>query len=208
MNKWERYIHETVDDKLVQLAIVHAEFEALHPFLDGNGRLGRMIIPLFLFHAEILQRPVFYMSAYLEARREDYYNRLLAVSRDDDWTGWCDFFLAGLKAQADGNLRKVRSILDLYETKKIRIAEVTHSQYAIRTLDFLFKHPIFPVPYFVKHAGIPSATAKRIVRILREAGTLGVLREARGRRSAVLVFRKLLNLTEGSKTVLRIIGEH
>lgn len=197
MDRWERYIHETEADKLVQLANVHAEFEALHPFLDGNGRLGRMIIPLFLFHAGILRRAIFYMSAYLEARRDEYYDRLLAVSRDDDWTGWCVFFLTGLTAQAEGNLQKVRNILNLYETKKTKIAEATHSQYAIRALDFLFKYPVFQVPQFVNRAGIPNPTAKRIVRILRGIGTLGVLREASGRRPAVLVFRKLLNVTEG-----------
>ncbi len=199
MDRWERYIHEPADDKLVQLAILHAEFEALHPFLDGNGRLGRMIIPLFLFHAQILRRPIFYMSAYLEAQRDEYYSRLLAVSRDNDWTGWCDFFLTGLKAQADANLQKVRNILNLYETKKEKIAEATRSQYAIKTLDFIFKNPIFQVSQFVNNAGIPAPTAKRIVKVLREIETLAAVREASGSRSAVLVFRKLLNVTEGSE---------
>ena len=85
----ERYIHEDAPDRLVQLAILHAEFEALHPFLDGNGRLGRMLVPLFLWRKALIQAPVFYISAYLEARRDAYYDGLLVVSRDDDWTGWC-----------------------------------------------------------------------------------------------------------------------
>jgi len=92
MGRWERFIHANAADKLVQLALLHAEFEALHPFLDGNGRLGRMFIPLFLFSTGLLRSPMFYISAYLEARRDVYYERLLAVSRDGDWTGWCVSF--------------------------------------------------------------------------------------------------------------------
>ena len=97
MDAWERYIHTETPDKLVQLAVLHAEFEALHPFLDGNGRLGRMLVPLFLWQAGLIRAPMFYISAYFEARRDSYYDGLLAVSRDDDWTGWCRFFLDAVR---------------------------------------------------------------------------------------------------------------
>ena len=100
MNRWEAYIHGSAPDVLVQLFIVHAEFESLHPFLDGNGRIGRMLIPLFLFEKKLLREPMFYISAYLEANRDEYYDRLLAVSRDGDWTGWCAFFLGAIQQQA------------------------------------------------------------------------------------------------------------
>ena len=89
MSAWERYLHDSAPDMLVQLAIVHAEFEAIHPFLDGNGRLGRLVVPLFLVEKKLLSSPNFYISAFLERRRSEYYDRLLAVSKDDDWTGWC-----------------------------------------------------------------------------------------------------------------------
>lgn len=94
MSAWERFMHGEAPDRLVQMAILHAEFEALHPFLDGNGRVGRMLVPLFLWRSGLIARPVFYVSAYLEAHRGAYYDGLLAVSRDDDWTGWCRFFLS------------------------------------------------------------------------------------------------------------------
>ena len=84
MNVWEKYIHKDVPARLVQLAVLHAEFDALHPFLDGNGRLERLMVPLFLWQHGIISAPMFYISAYFEARRETYYNGLLAVSRDDD----------------------------------------------------------------------------------------------------------------------------
>src|SRR5262249_2511486 len=132
------------------LAIVHAEFESLHPFLDGNGRIGRMLIPLFLFDRKLLHAPMFYLSEYLEAHRQEYYDRLLAVSRDGDWTGWCRFFLQALQTQAAENENKARRILDLYQRRKDWIVERTHSQFAIRALDFLFGTPIFNTSDFIE----------------------------------------------------------
>ena len=109
MSAWERYAHDDAPDRLVQLAILHAEFEALHPFLDGNGRLGRMLVPLFLWQSGLIRQPMFYISAYFEARRDAYYDGLLAVSRDDDWTGWCRFFLEAIRTQAEDNLAKAQA---------------------------------------------------------------------------------------------------
>jgi Fic family protein len=101
-------------DPLVQLAIIHVEFEALHPFKDGNGRLGRMIVPLFLYERRVLSGPNFYMSGYLEARREQYVDQMRAVSRDGAWTAWCAFFLQGLIEQASDNQSKAQAIIDLH----------------------------------------------------------------------------------------------
>lgn len=114
MAGWEAYIHGDAPDRLVQLAIVHAEFEAIHPFLDGNGRIGRLIIPLFLYAHGLLSQPNFYLSEYLEANREEYYDRMLAVSRGDNWTGWVAFFLRGIIAQAEANTQKVQRIPELH----------------------------------------------------------------------------------------------
>lgn len=180
MSAWERYLHADAPDRLVQLAIVHAEFEALHPFLDGNGRLGRMLVPLFLWQNGLIQRPMFYLSAFLEAHRDEYYERLLAVSRDDDWTGWCRFFLDAIKAQAEENQQKAAAILDLYERMKREVVDLTRSQYAIHALDWIFERPIFRSSDFVASAGIPEPTAKRIVPALRESGILRILVEASG----------------------------
>ena len=119
MARWERYINDRkAPDPLVQLAVLHAEFEALHPFLDGNGRVGRLLVPLFLWRRGLIARPVFYISAWLEANRPTYYDGLLRVSRDDDWTGWCGFFLEAVRRQAEDNLVKAREILALYDSLK------------------------------------------------------------------------------------------
>ena len=92
MDALEFYIHDETLDQLVQLAVLHAEFEAIHPFQDGNGRMGRLLVPLFMFIKDLVSSPSFYISEYLESHRDEYYDRLLAVSRDDDWSGWWPFF--------------------------------------------------------------------------------------------------------------------
>jgi Fic family protein len=197
MSQWEKFIHSQQDDLLVQLAIIHAEFESLHPFMDGNGRMGRMLIPLFLFERKILSSPTLYVSAYLESRREQYYDRLLAVSRDGDWTGWCAFFLESLRVQGTVNADKARALIDLYNGKKTWISEQTRSPYAIHALEYVFKRPIFSGSDFVASSGIPEPTAKRIVRVLKDAGMLKVVRESAGRRAGIYAFAELLNVTEG-----------
>ena len=197
MSAWERYIHRNAIDRLVQLAVLHAEFEALHPFLDGNGRLGRMLVPLFLWQHGLIRAPMFYISAYFEARRDAYYEGLLAVSRDDDWTGWCRFFLQAVQAQAEDNLTRTQGIINLYESMKIRVDDLTRSRYAIRALDWMFERPIFRSTDFVATAGIPEPTARRIRNILIENEILTVLIAGGGRRPGVLCFWRLLHIAEG-----------
>ena len=197
MNTWEKYIHEDARDRLVQLAVLHAEFEALHPFGDGNGRLGRMLVPLFLWMHGLIRRPTFYINAYLEARRSDYCERLLSVSRDDDWTGWCSFFLKAVREQAEENERKARGILDLYETMKPKIVELTRSRYAIQALDWIFHYPIFTSSQFASNIGISRPTALRILDRLNQGGILRTIREGSGRQPAMFVFPDVLNVAEG-----------
>ena len=202
MDAWEAYMNGDGElDALVQLAIVHVEFEALHPFKDGNGRLGRMLIPLFLYKKNVLSSPDFYMSGYLEAHRETYQERLRAVSRDGAWTDWCAFFLEGIVEQSAENEQKARAILALYEQVKTRVVDLTHSQHAIRAVDFLFQSPIFKAPDFTEQSEIPKPTAARILAMLREDGLLHALREGRGRRSGIYAFRELLNVAEGRRII-------
>nr|WP_240195005.1 Fic/DOC family N-terminal domain-containing protein [Desulfobulbus rhabdoformis] len=199
MSTWERYLHASAPDRLVQLAILHAEFEALHPFLDGNGRLGRMLIPLFMHQAGLIQQPMFYISAYLEANRDAYYDKLLAVSRDDNWTGWCVFFLSAVQQQAEENLKKAGAILDRYNQEKTRFVELSHSQYAIHALDWIFERPMFKSSDFVNSSMIPKPTAQRILNVLKANDILSTMIESSGNRAAVLAYPALLNIAEGRK---------
>lgn len=197
MDAWENYIHAEAPDRLVQLAIVHAEFEAIHPFLDGNGRLGRLMVPLFLHSHGLLSRPNFYLSEYLEAHRDEYYDRLLSISSQNDWTGWVAFFLRAVTEQAETNISKADKILKLHARLRDWIVELTHSQYGVRALDWIFMQPIFQTPNFIKDAEIPAPTARRIVSLLRDNGMLSELQASSGRRPAVLAFSELLNIAEG-----------
>ncbi len=201
MGRWESFAHEPYPDIQVQVALMHAEFEALHPFLDGNGRLGRMMIPLYLWQRGLIQRPMFYISAYFEVHRDQYYDGLLGVSRDDNWTGWCQFFLEAIRIQAEDNLKKTQAILKLYEEMKKRLPQLTHSQFAVRALDWLFSQPIFNRSTFIDSSEIPKPTAHRILSVLEENNVLRVLIPGSGRRSAVLVFPSLLNIAEGKEIV-------
>ena len=197
MSRWERYAHGDAPDRLVQLAVLHAEFEALHPFLDGNGRLGRMLIPLLMWQWGLIRHPRFYVSAFFEARRDEYYEALLRVSRDDDWTGWAGLFLEAVRTQAEDNLAKTQEILGLYEELKRRLPDLTRSQYAVRALDWIFERPVFQSTVFVASAGIPASTARRFLGVLREGDVIRDVVPASGRRPAVLAFPALLNIAEG-----------
>ena len=184
-------------DPLVQLAVVHAEFEALHPFKDGNGRLGRMIIPLFLYQRKLLHGPNFYMSGYLEARREQYVEVLRAISREDAWTKWCLFFLEGIEQQASENQAKAQAVIDLNRRMSSEVARATHSEHANSAVEFLFSRPIFASTHFVEESKIPRPTALRFLRVLREKGVLRTIREGSGPRPTIYAFPELLNIAEG-----------
>lgn len=196
MSQLEKYLHYEEKDRLVQLAVAKAQFELIHPFLDGNGRLGRMLVPLFLFEKKILSKPVFYLSAYLEANRDAYYERLRAISREGDWNGWIEFFLIAVVEQARINAEKTKQILDLYERMKLEIPKALRSQYLVQAIDALFDRPIFLNNDFIKRSRIPKESALRILRVLKEKGFVRDLRPGSGRRAAILVFPQLLTITE------------
>ncbi|MCF6226841.1 MAG: Fic family protein [Xanthomonadales bacterium] len=196
LEKWETYIGFDDSDFLLQTAIIHAQFELLHPFKDGNGRIGRLLIPLFLYQKKSLSQPMFYLSEYLEAHREEYYQRLKAISAEGDWNGWILFFLKAVTVQAKQNSIKVRSIMALYEGIKTQIQEITHSQYTLNTVDWLFSNPIFSGIDFIKKTQIPRPTAQRIIKLLKNENILQELRPARGQQSAILIFSQLIKITD------------
>ena len=156
-----------------------------------------MVLPLFLWQSGILRMPYFYLSAYFEANKDSYVDRLLAISRDGDWTGWCRYFLEAVQAQAIQNQERASQILSLYENLKPAVQEATHSQYAVAALDWIFSTPTFRATDFEKNAGIPVSTAKRILSLLQKAKILAVIREASGQRPRVLCLEQLLAVAEG-----------
>lgn len=203
LEEWQSYISLKTEDPVLQTAVAHAQFEILHPFKDGNGRIGRMLIPLVLHQRQALSRPMFYMSEYLETHREDYYDRLLGITANKDWHGWLTFFLQGMIEQAEANLAKVRNIRDLYEETRRNVVSITHSQYAMAAVDVFFKRPIISGTSFSKEAGFNNrVTANNMLRQLENEGLIAKVREGSGRTPAVYAFSRLINIAEG-RTVFR-----
>lgn len=200
---WEEYYHMERPDSLVQLAVIHAQFEILHPFLDGNGRLGRILIPLFLYEKNLLSRPTFYLSEHLEKNREAYIEHLRAIGRAPNaWNKWISFFLRGLIEQAQVNIDKARQIHTLYDSLKKRVLDLTRSQFAVPLLDLIFQRPIFQSTHLDGHPTMPSRPMiMNMLGRLKSAGILAVIRQGSGPRAQVLALTELVNIAEGKKII-------
>ncbi len=201
LQAWEAYMDADDADFLLQTAVVHAQFELLHPFKDGNGRIGRILIPLFLYQKRALSQPMFYLSEYLENHRDEYYARLKAISADGDWNGWIVFFLQAVATQSQQNSQRVVAIKALYEKMKQAIHEATHSQFTVHVLDAIFDRPIFSTTDLIARTQMHKPTAMNLVRQLKNAGILQELRAGSGRRASVLCFPELLNIVEGKRVL-------
>jgi len=168
----ESYIHFDEKDSLVQLAILHAQFEIIHPFWDGNGRTGRILMPLFLYYKKVLKLPMLYLSEYFETNREEYYKHLKGITKNNDWESWIEFFLIAVTEQSKKNIVKVEEILKLYNALKEIIVNIPTPKNAIRVLDFLFSMPIFDSPDFTKETSIQRMAGSRILQHLTNEGVL------------------------------------
>ncbi|MES9989879.1 MAG: Fic/DOC family N-terminal domain-containing protein [Candidatus Thiodiazotropha endolucinida] len=183
-------------DPIVQTALIHAQFELIHPFDDGNGRIGRILIPLFLVRRGCIVSPSLYISGYLEAHREEYYGCLENISEKGDWLGWIKFFLDAVVNQSESNLNLVRNIIDLYERKKREVSELLHTDQAIYIVDMLFDTPVFRANELHRRLNIQRQRAAQYIRALKEASIVIELRPASGRTPALLSFEDLWIITD------------
>ncbi|MCS3767782.1 Fic family protein [Aeromonas hydrophila] len=188
------YIGRSNDPALVKAAMSHIEFEALHPFKDGNGRIGRMLITLMLWKSGIISAPHFYVSGYFEENKDQYIDTMRRVSENGDWDEWCSFFLDAIEKQAIRNLAIAENIRTLYEEMKVRFAGILSSKWSVTALDYVFTNPVFRNNKFTSNSGIPSATAARFTRALIDHGILHTIEEASGRRPAMYSFEPLMSL--------------
>lgn len=188
------YIEKSDHPALLKAAISHVEFEALHPFKDGNGRIGRMLITLLLWQSGVISAPHFYISGYFEEHKDSYLDAMRAVSSKDDWTSWCVLFLEAIEAQAIGNLAIAENVRALYERMKQEFSNVLSSKWSVKALDYVFTNPVFRNSRFTHQGGIPPASAARFTRVLLENGFLRTLEDPSGRRSALYAFEPLLEL--------------
>lgn len=197
LSNWEKYYHGD-DEPLVTLALIHAQFEFLHPFLDGNGRIGRILIPIFLFEKGLLSEPTFYMSEYIEEHREEYMDRLNDLGRvKGSWLRWTAFFLGAVTEQAHRNISTAEAILSLYENLKQRFIAATRSQYAVPLLDAVFELQYFQ-PSQLNWVGKPPSkpTVMSMLRDLEREKIIMVYRSDKGRRSSIWWLPELLPLIE------------
>lgn len=177
MGNLENYIHFDEIQILVQSAIIHAQFEMIHPFQDGNGRIGRLLIPLFLYYKEYLPYPTFYMSSYFEANRKDYITNLSNISKNKDWKNWIEFYLKGIIEQAKLNTSKAQYLLGLYNNMKESIVTNINSKNGINILDFIFQHPVFKAKQVSEKLNIQNRTAYNLLNQFVELGILSKLSE-------------------------------
>lgn len=170
---WERFANEpTQIPPLIQCAMLHYQFEAIHPYLDGNGRIGRLLVGLFLHAKGIMTTPLLHLSAYFERNRQMYYDQLYRVSATGDWPTWVEYFLTGVAEQANDALSRVRRVRDLQEKYRRLLQERRASGNALRLVDEIFARPYMSAPWASRLLGVTNAGARRILERLVDAGIL------------------------------------
>lgn len=193
LGAFESYLH--ADDSLpplVRAGLLHVQFETIHPYLDGNGRIGRLLVTLLLEHWKLLTKPLLYLSLFFKRHREDYYRRLDAVRVRGDWEGWLDFFLDGIATIADEAVTSARELFALVAADRARVlAHDGMSVVALRIFELLPRHPIVTVASVMKLVETTKPTAGRAIELLVAAG---VLVETTGRkRDRSFVYRAYLD---------------
>jgi Fic family protein len=171
----ERYLHTPVDHhELVRIGLAHAQFETIHPFLDGNGRAGRLLIAFLLVERGLLERPVLYISHFFKAHRDEYYRRLQAVRDAGDWEGWIAFFLRAILDVSSKATQTARDIVALRERDRAIIQDHfgARGSNALKLLDLLFQRPIVTTYSAAEHLGVTYPSARTIIRYMVEHGIL------------------------------------
>jgi Fic family protein len=195
LGAWETFLHDNSLPPLVHAALVHSQFEAIHPFLDGNGRVGRLLVTLLLVAKEILPSPLLYLSAWFEATRQEYYARLLAVTEKGEWEEWLEYFLVGVAQQAEDALDRVRRIDDLLLLWRERLAKAP-SRVPEKALELFAENPFRSVNNVAARLGVAFTTAQRAIDRLEAAGMVALAGEAK--RNRVYCARAILEILEES----------
>jgi len=181
MSNLEKYLHADSDlPRLINCALIHYQFETIHPFLDGNGRVGRLLITFFLYWKEALNYPLLYLSLYFKLHRQEYYDRLNLVRDKGDFEQWIAFFLKGITWTADSAVRTVKAILLLQEQhKKILIEKKVSTPHAIALLDYLIQKPHVSIAEIAKRLDVSYSTAKILAKQLHD---FEILKEVTGKK--------------------------
>lgn len=191
LNRFEAFLHGASElPSLVQLGLIHYQFETIHPFLDGNGRVGRLLITLLLSAWQLLPQPLLYLSAYFEVHRDQYYNHLLAVSQSGAWAAWLSFFLKAVRVQSTDAIVRANRLLALHDQYHQRFQNQRGSSRLLQAIDYLFQRPILSIAHLAEAMGVPVVSANRYVATLEKQGVLteitGQTRNRRYRADKVL----------------------
>ncbi len=197
----ELYINEASNlPPLIRLGLIHYQFEAIHPFPDGNGRLGRLLVSILLCAWNLLPQPLLYLSAFFETNRPDYYANLRGVSEKGNWNSWLSFFLNGVSSQSIDAADRVKRINDLRENYRQRFQQGRSAARLLQVVDLLFARPLISVRTVEEELALPYPTAERYIDELVKQGILESSGKARNR---VFVARDILNAVEETKIVGR-----
>jgi Fic family protein len=195
LNAFETWLHAESDlPPLVRIALAHYQFEVIHPFLDGNGRIGRLLVIFLMCLWELLSEPLLYLSAYFEARRDEYYDRLMAVSQQGEWEEWLVFFLDGVAVQARDACARARKLQDLRENYRQRVQAGRTAARLLQALDLLFARPIISIPMLCETLDLNFPPAQRYVHRLCK---LDILREITGKsRNRLYIAEEILRAVQ------------
>jgi len=194
LSEWERFLHDQMLPPLIHAALAHYQFEAIHPFLDGNGRVGRLLITIELSERNVLPAPFLYLSAFFDATREDYYGGLRGISERGDWAGWLQYFLNGVARQSEDALSRAERTNALLERWHRKLASDAHAKVAIQIVDLLGANPFVTPRGAQQRLGLAYNTVMRAIGQLEKQG---IVKEVSGaKRDRVYCAKKLLQIFE------------
>ena len=181
LGSWEGFLYDHTLPPLIHAALAHSQFEAIHPFLDGNGRVGRLLITLLLVERGVMPSPLLYLSAYFEATREEYYARLLGVTQNGEWEEWLLYFLRGVVVQTEDAVDRIQRIDGLLSDWRQRLANV-QSRLPERALDLFAENPFWTVTGLATRLEIAFTTAQRAIDRLEAVGVVAQVGDAKRNR--------------------------
>ncbi len=190
---WEKFVSESDLPPLLTVALAHYQFEAIHPFRDGNGRVGRLLITLFLVQRQILPAPLLYLSAFFEASRRDYYSGLRGISERGAWNDWLEYFLLGVARMSEDALSRATRINQLLARWQKTVSGES-SKAPLRVVELLGANPFITIKHAAEKLGVAFTTAQRAMERLERAGIIKPVNDAK--RDRVYCAQTLLGVLE------------
>jgi Fic family protein len=196
----EHYIHDEENgwDALINSALIHYQFETIHPFADGNGRVGRLLIILHLFMKKKLIQPLLYLSPVFEERKDEYIDRMYAVSSKGDWEGWISFYLTAVRDAAHQSIRLADQIFNLQKDYRSRLQKTRLSAKLLSVVDHLFERPVISIPFIQSNLNVTYAAAKKNVDHLIAADILTEIKDQTNPR--LFAAREIIDLISGKQS--------